>query len=771
MNRPVWGTLRFHSTARPLLLGLVAVALLVTDLSAQLIRSDDSTIAVQAFTFADDPGPSGTFDDTITFPASGGRYERVLMYYTLKCDARTTQDNFPCGEWDYSTWINVWDDAENHWEIGRFITPYGINLSLGPDGFTWVFDVTDYAPILVGSKRVTAGNKQELLDLRFEFIKGVPARDPISVTRLWDAGNPGYADIVNDVALAPTTVQLDENASMYRVNVRPQGGNFNGGANTDNCAEFCDREHWLTIDGTERFRWNVWKECGANPVFPQGGTWIYDRAGWCPGDIVTTTSLELTPFVTPGQEVVIDYGIENPPQFTPYGHWVFWADLVAYGAPNFPVDAGLEAILAPSTHDLYSRNNPICGSPVIVIRNGGETELESVRITYGMEGSTPVDYEWSGSLPFLALDTVTLPPLPLEEWDGETGRFVVTLSNPNGTADPYAPNNSGASIVAATPRLPSDFEIRLQTNNLANISSSNYILEVFDAEGNTVLLVDDLPAATLGSFPLSLPDGCYTLRLTNPEGLGLDFWAIRDQLGTGSLSIVADGKTVKTFGADFGNEIVYNFRTPVARLESEADSIDFGKQGLNSRTIRTFVISPANAVGLDVHRAVLLTGRNAFEIVETRPSIEDTLAHLEDGEALEIDVAFTPTEEEVYTGRLSIVSSDIRGNYTLFVSGTGDAESSVPMAGVSMAEIVATPSITSGKLFVSLDEAFMTDNDRIEVELIDMSGASLGSVPVDRISRSTRGVELDLSFLPAGAYRIVVNGDARSLSTSIRIVR
>ena len=28
-------------------------------------------------------------------------------------------------------------------------------------------------------------------------------------------------------------------------------------------------------------------------------------------------------------------------------------------------------------------------------------------------------------------------------------------------------------------------------------------------------------------------------------------------------------------------------------------------------------ISPANAVGLDVHRAVLLTGRNAFEIVET----------------------------------------------------------------------------------------------------------------------------------------------------------
>ena len=31
-------------------------------------------------------------------------------------------------------------DEEIETEVGRFITPYGINLSLGPDGFTWVFD-------------------------------------------------------------------------------------------------------------------------------------------------------------------------------------------------------------------------------------------------------------------------------------------------------------------------------------------------------------------------------------------------------------------------------------------------------------------------------------------------------------------------------------------------------------------------------------------------------------------------------------------------------
>ena len=29
------------------------------------------------------------------------------MYYTLKCDAATTQDNYPCGEWDYTTYTNL----------------------------------------------------------------------------------------------------------------------------------------------------------------------------------------------------------------------------------------------------------------------------------------------------------------------------------------------------------------------------------------------------------------------------------------------------------------------------------------------------------------------------------------------------------------------------------------------------------------------------------------------------------------------------------------
>ena len=39
-------------------------------------------------------------------------------------------------------------------QIMSFVTPYGIGLDLGPEGKTWYFDLTDYAPVLKGNKRI-----------------------------------------------------------------------------------------------------------------------------------------------------------------------------------------------------------------------------------------------------------------------------------------------------------------------------------------------------------------------------------------------------------------------------------------------------------------------------------------------------------------------------------------------------------------------------------------------------------------------------------------
>ena len=41
---------------------------------------------------------------------------------------------------------------------------------------------------------------------------------------------------------------------------------------------------------------------GEVALYPQGGTWVYDRANWCPGDKATTRNHELTSYINNGEE-------------------------------------------------------------------------------------------------------------------------------------------------------------------------------------------------------------------------------------------------------------------------------------------------------------------------------------------------------------------------------------------------------------------------------------------------------------------------------------
>ena len=760
---------------------LLLPVLFVLDADLVSAQSNDSVIVVQAFAFEDDPtlhawGNIYEYDDMVDFPEPGS-YEKILMYYTLKCDARTRADNYLCGEWDYSTWTRVWDDSTTHWEIGRFITPYGINLSLGPDGVTWVFDVTDYAPVLTGRKRVTAGNSQELLDLRFHFIKGTPPRTPLSVTRLWNPGSHSYEKIVQDSLLEPIQVTLDPSASMYRIHTRPQGGNFNGGANTDNCAEFCNREHWLTINGEERFRWNVWKECGNIPVYPQGGTWPIDRAGWCPGEIVETQAHELTPFVTPGETVTIDYGIENPPQFVPYGHWVFWADLVAYGPPNFTTDASVEGIIAPSNDDIQSRVNPICSSPIVRIRNSGSETMTSVTFEYGIAGGETFTYTWNGSLDFLEEGIVQLPPIPVDEWESEGQTFHVRLKNPNGKGDEYARNDYAESRFDVPERAPESFEIRITTNNLTAFSGASYEWELLDADGNAVQRHTNLQSNTTLTYPVNLPEGCYTFRFVNPIGLGLDFWFYRDQLGTGGIQFRANGTTFKEFAPDFGNEILYQFRVPAPRMmvdEGTSDTIRFAPTAVGSQRTKTIRIRPGNGAGLDVKQLTFFTGRSNFNIAETRPELPaDTSVSLGDEEVLEVDVVFTPTSHKEFTGRMLVTSNDFEGTRSLYFVGSGDTTLSVKEPATRkapIAELRAVPTTISdvGRVIFRVNRE--TEGEAV-LELVDIRGRVVRTLYRDRARAAEEQVEMRAEGLSSGTYYLLLRVGGESVVSEVKIVR
>ena len=179
-------------------------------------------------------------------------------------------------------------------QIQNYVTPYGIGLSLGQFGFRWVYDVTDYLPLFKDTLEISAGNQQELIDLKFLFIHGTPPRDVLDLKTIW-RGDYGHANIANDISMPPVDVPLLSNASNFKAKTRTTGHWFGG---FQNCAEFCPKYHHLKVNGTKQFEWLNWKECSDNPVMAQGGTWLYDRAGWCPGTFGTTYDHEITPFIS-----------------------------------------------------------------------------------------------------------------------------------------------------------------------------------------------------------------------------------------------------------------------------------------------------------------------------------------------------------------------------------------------------------------------------------------------------------------------------------------
>ena len=150
---------------------------------------------------------------------------------------------------------------------------------------------------------------QEDMDIRFLFIKGIPPRDVKDVRQIWPSGatrSTNYGEISTNQQFEPRTYKLDATAKYFKVRSSISGHAQEG--------EFTPVNHQITVNpGNNTTNWTVWKACGANPIYPQGGTWVYNRAGWCPGAAVDVKEIDITPMVSPGQNVTFDYGIPNNP--------------------------------------------------------------------------------------------------------------------------------------------------------------------------------------------------------------------------------------------------------------------------------------------------------------------------------------------------------------------------------------------------------------------------------------------------------------------------
>ena len=376
-------------------------------------------------------------DTTLTFNAFKGNYYNKIFNTT----GQIIDSIYVVAD---STWYLNYYNRYTYFpqmkkiEIGRLMTPYSGNHNYGWTN-VYYFDITDYAKMLNDSVLVCAfysgWSDGFTVTLDFELIKGISPRNTLDVKLLWDGyfyyGKPN--SIENYLVFRNVTIPSDAVNSMVRI--YPSGHGYDN----NECSEFCSKKYFLKVNGIQRFEQSIWKnDCGLNPLFPQPGTWIYNRAGWCPGTKTIYYDHELTSFITTGSLDSIDMDMEPYTSVGGDAGYQITGTLFTYTAPNFTNDATLEDIISPNNRFDLNRINPICEEPKVIIKNTGAAPLTSAIIKYGCIGSTLSSSNWSGNLDFLQSQEVVLPNnLGYSFWNGN--RFIAYVENPNGTNDeqPY----------------------------------------------------------------------------------------------------------------------------------------------------------------------------------------------------------------------------------------------------------------------------------------------------------------------------------------------
>ena len=104
-------------------------------------------------------------------------------------------------------------------------------------------------------------------------------------------------------------VATSEYASSFKLQFVPSG-HGQAGEFTPNVS------YTAKVNGSVVGGETIWKDdCGFNAIWPQGGTWIFDRANWCPGEAVPIFNHEIF-YISPGDPVLVDINFSD---FIPNG--------------------------------------------------------------------------------------------------------------------------------------------------------------------------------------------------------------------------------------------------------------------------------------------------------------------------------------------------------------------------------------------------------------------------------------------------------------------
>lgn len=539
---------------------LGTLLLLMLGVSAQAAPGDTTWVQAQNDIWLDH---FGNFDTTVEFPNGSKTYRKILMVWTLGKYMCPGSPQY-CGDWDYTVQNFIMTKSGDTLELGRFITPYA-NASYARTGWSWkqryMYDVTDLYNQLKDSAGVrihySGYSWGFTANVKFAFIEGTPPRDVQGIDRMWKgsyaytAANP----IDGSVTTMSNTTPANTQSAEFKFTISGHGSNNEG------CSEFCKKYYQVKLNNSQIAQKDIWRDdCGYNHIYPQSGTWLYDRGNWCPGDIVFPNSHTLTGVgANANYDLDVDFQSTNGNNGASYS---IQSMVVYYGGFNKSVDASLDDIIAPSDYEVHFRENPMTGKPKVKVQNTGSTTITSIKFEYGIAGVGSTEtYTWSGSIAALETAEIEFPVFDELQSIANPGTFNVTIKEVNGQVDEDQTNDKLSSTFEPAMRVSPKIIIELRTNSPLVNGVAETEWKLYDIRTGTVVAQRTQNAGnTTYNDTITLNDGVYKFVVEDANCDGVSWWVYPNypvNPGTGTIRVKPYGSFIGYnlkgyFSGDFG---------------------------------------------------------------------------------------------------------------------------------------------------------------------------------------------------------------------------
>lgn len=533
-------------------ISLVFFSILVSILSQA--QQKTHVISHEGETIVTDPSKgSNSYKRWAKFPDTAKDIRSIVLNLKFQCP-----DSMRCADWDYVDHIRARQKNDSTvYEIARMLTPYG-GFFQKDWGFEWRVDVTDFSLILRDEVEIdyihtgyednkTRGWK---VTVDFEITYGAPVANPIAIHKIYDGSYKyGYKDDPIENHLTPVTINTNAKTNFSKIKIHQTGH----GMDANGCGEFCSQYRDIVFNGEVVDHKDLWMECGDNPLFPQAGTWIFDRANWCPGYLVQPDEVLLN--TASGKPFTIDINMEPYETENPSANELISSYVIEYENANAANDVTLVDIIQPSTSMTHSRKNPFGGLPVIRVKNNGSHPLKKMTIKYHLKGDKVKTYLWTGNVTFGEEALIALPTEVFSK--EETATFYVALEKPNGKKDAFTADNTLQSTYERPDILPETIIVYYKSNNKPG-QNTYAIKNSFGAitfEKDSI----DMKPSTVYMDTIKLKPGNYNFKFNDTAGDGLEFW-FKAKDGRGEVKLLDSlGRAIKQFKSDFGSHINYHF--------------------------------------------------------------------------------------------------------------------------------------------------------------------------------------------------------------------